>query len=267
MRADFMIVAVLAAFTSATALSAPEHHSVERIARGEQESDLWKRKGGGGGRGGSSGGSSGSGGRGGSGGGGRPPNTGGSQGGRTVQGSGPQPRFGGGRFYGGGAVAPYRAGARSPVGFIAPFVLVGAAALIFWPGSWHGHRVQHYEFNNTHTFFNESAGENQTKPVLCGCAEDFPCGCDEPQDEGDRDTFLNELIGNGSYAALNKSVIDVGERDGRSTILLNGTLPDDTTLADPNAEEDSAAAGMHALASSVGWWPMAGAALAAVFMA
>ncbi|CRK36001.1 hypothetical protein BN1708_016495, partial [Verticillium longisporum] len=118
------------------------------------------------------------------------------------------PRFGGGRYYGGGAVAPYRAGNRSPVGFIAPFVLVGAAALYFWPGSWYGHRVQHYEFNNTHTFFNESANENQTKPVICGCIEELPCGCDEPQDRGDRDAFLNELIGNGSYAALNKSVID-----------------------------------------------------------
>ncbi|CRK11592.1 hypothetical protein BN1723_009406, partial [Verticillium longisporum] len=117
-------------------------------------------------------------------------------------------QFGGGRYYGGGAVAPYRAGNRSPVGFIAPFVLVGAAALYFWPGSWYGHRVQHYEFNNTHTFFNESANENQTKPVICGCIEELPCGCDEPQDRGDRDAFLNELIGNGSYAALNKSVID-----------------------------------------------------------
>ncbi|KAM0282345.1 hypothetical protein ACHAQH_003024 [Verticillium albo-atrum] len=260
MKAEVLIVTVLAAFTSASAIVAPEHHNVERISRDEQGSDLWKRKGGGGGaRGG------GGGGGGGRGGGGRPPNTGGSQGGRTVSGSGPQPSFGGGRFYGGGARAPYKAGNRSPVGFIAPFVLVGAAALYFWPGSWYGHRVQHYEFNNTHTFFNESASENQTKPVICGCIEELPCGCDEPQDEGDRDTFLNELIGNGSYAALDKSVIDVGERDGRSTILLNGTLPNDTTLADPNAE--SAAAGMHALVHNLGWWPVAGAALAAVYIA
>ncbi|CRK24144.1 hypothetical protein BN1723_013177 [Verticillium longisporum] len=264
MKIQIFFTTVLTACALVAALVAPEHHNVERIARNEHDSELWKRKGGGGGaRGGGGGGGGNRGGGGSSSNGGRPPNTGGSQGGRTVGGSGPQPRFGGGRYYGGGAVAPYRAGNRSPVGFIAPFVLVGAAALYFWPGSWYGHRVQHYEFNNTHTFFNESANENQTKPVICGCIEELPCGCDEPQDRGDRDAFLNELIGNGSYAALNKSVIDVGERDGRSTILLNGTLPNDTTLADANAES----AAMHALVHNVGWWPMAGAALAAVLIA
>lgn len=112
-----------------------------------------------------------------------------------------------------------------------------------------------------YTFRNVTVNEDQTKPVLCGCAEEAPCSCDEVDDREERDRVLDELIGNGSYAALNKSIVNVADRNGRSTILINGTLPFDTTLAD--ADADSAAGGMQAMLEAMGWAPMVAAALAA----
>lgn len=53
------------------------------------------------------------------------------------------------------------------------------------------------------------------------------CGCD---DNGNT-TFLDSLIGDGSYAALNKSLVNVADINGTSTIVLNGTLPNGTTAA------------------------------------
>ena len=38
-------------------------------------------------------------------------------------------------------------------------------------------------------------------------------------------------MGNGSYDALNKSIITVADINGTSTILINGTLPNGTTAA------------------------------------
>lgn len=81
----------------------------------------------------------------------------------------------------------------------------------------------------------EETGGNETKPVKCLCAENAVCGCD---DNGDT-TFLDGLIGDGSYAGLNKSVINVVDVNGTSTIVLNGTLPDGTTVADPSAADNS----------------------------
>lgn len=184
---------------------------------------------------------------------------------RTVGGSGPQPRFGGGRFYPGGARAPYQAGSRTPIAGIAAIGLVGVAALAFWPGSWYRPNVHGYRYNNEYSFYNATADQNQTKPVLCGCEDEAPCGCDEPEDRSERDDWLDEVIGNGSYPHLNKSIVDVGDYEGRSTILINGTLPQDTTLADPDA--DSAADGMRIVLEQLGWWPAAAAAMAAVLVA
>lgn len=206
------------------------------------------------------------------------PRTGGAQGGRTRSGSGPQPRYGSSSRprYGGGAAVPFRSGSRSPGAGIVPFALAGAA-LAFWPGYWYyggygaGHHgdddedgversINVYRWENEHTFFNQSAGENQTKPVMCGCPEDRPCGCDEPETEEERSLFLDDLIGNGSYAHLNTTVIQVADYENESTILLNGTLPMDTTLMDPNAES------LSSMVQRVGWWPMVAFAAAAVYV-
>ena len=71
----------------------------------------------------------------------------------------------------------------------------------------------------------QDSGVNETKPVTCLCDAYSECGCD---DNGNT-TFLDALIGDGSYAALNKTLIDVADINGTSTIILNGTLPNGTT--------------------------------------
>ncbi|KAG7112583.1 Replication factor C subunit 5 like protein [Verticillium longisporum] len=77
MKIQIFFTTVLTACALVAALVAPEHHNVERIARNEHDSELWKRKGGGGGaRGGGGGGGGNRGGGGSSSNGGRPPNTG-----------------------------------------------------------------------------------------------------------------------------------------------------------------------------------------------
>ncbi|KAJ9648219.1 hypothetical protein H2201_001528 [Coniosporium apollinis] len=153
-------------------------------------------------------------------------------GGRTSTGTGVTPRFGGGRYYGGGAVVPYTAGSRTPRG-LSPLYLLPVASLAFFPGLWlYGAYV--YGYNNPYRFINESAanatfpnGINMTRPVQCLCQQYSVCGCDETDDE----TYMRELIGTGSYAALNKSLVTVGDVNGTQTILINGTLPNGTTAA------------------------------------
>ncbi|PHH73526.1 hypothetical protein CDD80_3748 [Ophiocordyceps camponoti-rufipedis] len=160
-------------------------------------------------------------------------------GGTSRGGTGPKPTVAGGRFYGGGSRVPFRAGARSPLG-IAPFFLVGAA-LAFWPGVWlHGAHV--YPYSRDHRYFNQSSNSNETAKVLCGCDRFEVCGCDD--NEG---PFVDALIGNGSYDGLNKSLIDVGEFEGKKTLFINGTLPNGTTADGP----ESAGARFSAVSATV----------------
>lgn len=89
---------------------------------------------------------------------------------------------------------------------------------------------------------------SQTKNVTCLCAMYSECGCD---DNGNS-TFLDSIIGDGSYAALNKSLVDVADINGTSTIVLNGTLPNGTTTS--GGTED-ANAGNRMIEAS-GYWVM-----------
>ncbi|KAK1731879.1 uncharacterized protein BDZ83DRAFT_8376 [Colletotrichum acutatum] len=226
----------------------------------QQDEKLWKRKGGGGGGGGRGGGSSSGGSKsGGSSSGGSSTSRGGSRdssGGSTRTGSGPVPAYGGGRYYGGGATVPYSAGARR--GNMVPFLLVGGA-LAFWPGLWLGAHM--YPYSHPYRYYNETARQNQTKPVLCGCQEYQPCGCDE----NNSTEYMNSLLGNGSYAALNKSVVNIGEYNGNETILINGSLPNGTTAAGGSDEVGSAA--FRTAAETLGFWPVVVVVLATVFAA
>ncbi|KAJ4297007.1 hypothetical protein N0V88_003923 [Collariella sp. IMI 366227] len=226
------------------------HQPVQNTQRdSEHHEELWKRKesgrgGGGGGKGGSSGKSGSSGGTSSSGRGATTSNAGG----RTTTGSGPRPAYGGGKYYGGGAGVPYTAGARSPAG-IAPALLIGGA-LAFWPGWWLGAHMYHY--NNAYHYYNHSSNQNESRPIICGCGQYSVCSCDE---NGDKQ-YLNDLVGNGSYAALNKSLITVAKVDGKDTILINGTLPNGTTAAggteDPNPASDS----FRLMLQHAAWWPV-----------
>ncbi|KAI6357535.1 hypothetical protein MCOR25_007627 [Pyricularia grisea] len=194
--------------------------------------DLWKRKGGGRGGGGSSSGS---------GGGTRATNSGGVSSG----GSGPKPAYGGGSVYAGGAKRPYSSGAR--VGAIAPFLMVGAV-LAFWPFHY-PYGAYMYPYNNPYHYYNASSQRNETRNVLCGCQQYEVCSCDE-----ENNGTVKELVGDGSYDKMNRSVVNVADVNGTQTIVIDGTLPNGTTA-------DSAAAKL--LLTHAPWWPVV-ATLAAI---
>lgn len=110
---------------------------------------------------------------------------------------------------------------------------------------------------DTYTFYNATATPpaNQTKPIDCLCAKYAECGCDDNTDK----TYLDGLIGNGSYAALNKTLVNVAQDDGRSTIIVNGTLPNGTAAA------VSGASGLDVPSSWAGYVVMSMAVLVAVY--
>ena len=139
------------------------------------------------------------------------------------------------------------------------------------PGLWL-YSVYPYHYNNPYRFYNQSAvnntdnndndrrslwtrqtqGRNETLPVMCLCQEYSVCGCDENDDQ----QYLDDLVGNGSYAALNKTLITVSDVNGTKTLVLNGTLPNGTTA--PGGEDGAAAslrvgnyAGYYAIAMLV----------------
>ena len=201
------------------------------------------------------------------------------------------PNYGGGRYYGGGATKPYRAGGVSPLG-IAP-IFLGVGLLAVYPGLWlYGAYV--YPYHNPYTFYNRSArrnttatttsssatatptlsgrdfelwirqstddGVNETKPVTCLCANYAVCGCD---DNGNT-TFLDSLIGDGSYANLNASLVQVADINGTSTIVLNGTLPNGTTAS--GGTEDAFSGAIQSMAQFSGYWVMVAMVGATIFL-
>ncbi|KAI1077363.1 hypothetical protein F5B20DRAFT_273217 [Whalleya microplaca] len=247
------------------ALDTPSQQPESRNPELSASEDLWKRKGGGGGGGrggGSSGGSSGSsgssGGRGGSSGssgsssggkGGSGSNTGGS----TTTGSGVRPGYGGGTYYGGGAKQPYKSGSPSPSGIV-PFVVAGAAlGYIGFVGASFAYGAYIYPYTHPYYFHNRTTNTNETKPVTCLCDYYEECGCD---DNGNQ-TYFNEIIGDGSYANLNKSIVTVADNDttNETTIYLLGTLPNGTTSSG-GTDNPNEASGMLEVARAVGWWPL-----------
>ncbi|KAJ6786487.1 hypothetical protein PWT90_06892 [Aphanocladium album] len=288
MRLDFAVIA-LSLLTSASAAAIGEPLNIARVD--VQEHDLFKRKGGGGG-GGRGGGSS-SGGRGGSSSGSGSSSSGssgssGGRGGSSSSGSGssgssgssgnrggsgsgsssssgnrggsvPQPRYGGGQYYAGGSKTPYSAGrsSRPGGGGIVPGLLIGGA-LAFWPGLWLSGAYM-YNYHDPYRFRNASNNnKEESLPIICGCAQNAECGCDE----NGNNTNIDELVGNGSYANLNKSVINVGTKDGRKVLLINGTIEN----TDGNSNTASSAA-VKTVLETIGFWPVVATVAAIVFAA
>lgn len=222
---------------------------------------LERRKGGGGRGGGSSGGSSSGGGRSSSGGSSSRTSGSSSTGGSTSAGSGPSRSYGRGGYYGGGAAVPYKAGGRTPKGLVAGAIIAPVAILAIMPGLWL-YSVYPYYYNNPYRFYNRSAnatnnngqptkrqnsqGANETLPVVCLCQEYSVCGCDENTDS----SYLDSIIGDGSYAALNKSLVTVSQVNNTRTLVLNGSLPNGTTA--PGGQDDAAAA--LAIGKSACYW-------------
>jgi hypothetical protein len=211
-----------------------------------------------------------------------------------------QPTFGGGKYYGGGATSPYSAGRPSPLG-ITP-IFLGGAALAVLPGIWL-YGAYSYPYLHPYTFFNHSATANDTsntngtnitapgsassspngrrgiwatlvsrqetppgfeqaKPVTCLCEAYAECGCD---DSGNT-TFLDSLIGDGTYANLNLSLVNVADVNGKSTILLNGTLPNGTTIPGGTEDANGAGVGIQALVQSSGYLVMVALAACTVLL-
>jgi hypothetical protein len=88
--------------------------------------------------------------------------------------------------------------------------------------------------------------------VTCLCAAYQECGCD---DSGNT-TFLDSLIGDGTYSQLNLTLVNVADVNGTSTILLNGTLPNGTTIPGGTEDANHAGAGMRGLMQSSGYLVM-----------
>ncbi|KAH7313574.1 hypothetical protein B0I35DRAFT_410554 [Stachybotrys elegans] len=304
MKLDIALLA-LSLVTGAAASSVEASHVLRSDVN---EHELYKRRGGGGGggRGGGGGGSrggSGGGSRGGSGGGGGSSGGGGrigsgsrssrpgpsaTNGGVSPNGGGTPRSFGNGRYYAGGAPVPYRAGSTIGAG-LAGGLLVGSA-LAFWPGIWlygaYNYNYYHYHHDEnrwndddlrpgdlgTYTFFNETLNRNETLPVFCACGEYSVCGCDDDVNE----ELLDELVGDGDWFDLNHTIINTGRYEGNKVLLINGTLANDTTVAESDVnqseqdayllgeEDDSAAA---RTLRAMGYWPAAAAVMAAVFLA
>jgi hypothetical protein len=262
------------------ALDIPAEHAPRSVDVVSPDHTLERRKGGGG-RGGGGGSSSGSSS---GGGGGSRSSSSSTSGGQTRAGSGPARSFGGGGYYGGGAAVPYTAGSRTPKGLVAGALIAPFAILAIMPGLWL-YSVYPYYYTNRYNFYNRTAnrtannnnndrrdaefvnlmirqesnaGANESLPVICLCQENSVCGCDENENQ----QYITDLIGNGSYAALNKSLVTVSDVNGTRTLVLNGTLPPGTTA--PGGVDDAAAAlnvGKYA-----GYWAMGLVVLYGVFL-
>jgi hypothetical protein len=140
---------------------------------------------------------------------------------------------------------------------VTPFLLP-FGALAFFPGLWlygaYGypwHNPVHYN-NRTD---NDTRTRNETLPVLCLCQEYSVCGCD---DNGNS-TFVAELLGNGSYADTNSSLIRVTNVNGTKTAVINGTLPNGTTASggtDPSSADQLSGTARKFVVTYGGYWIM-----------
>jgi len=121
------------------------------------------------------------------------------------------------------------------------------AALAIFSGPWL-YGAYAYPYAHPYTFHNSSAAKNQTLPVECLCQQYSVCGCDE----NNNSTYMDSLIGNGSEAALNRSLVRVTRVNGTQTIVINGTLPNGTTAS---GGTESASAGVRQMVmENAGWW-------------
>lgn len=85
----------------------------------------------------------------------------------------------------------------------------------------------------------DNMGANVTLPVVCLCQEFLVCGCDENTDTA----YIDDLVGDGDYDSLNKSLVTVSMVNDTETLVINGTLPNGTTAP---GGDDGAAAGLRA---------------------
>jgi len=138
--------------------------------------------------------------------------------------------------------------------------------LAFWPAGalFLGGAYMYGPYGYHYRYHNETSDEDEEREIICGCAEDSVCMCDEIED----DDFWDELIGDGDYDKLNKTLVDVSEVNGTTTILVNGTLPKGTTV-ESDDEDDYAeylTNAANTALQTLGLWPAIGAVAGVVMM-
>lgn len=106
-------------------------------------------------------------------------------------------------------------------------------AVAFWPGLWVLPVFMYGPYSYHHSYYNRTSRKDEERDIICGCAQYSVCMCDDVDDED----FWDDLIGDGDYSKLNKSVVQVSEVKGKTTILINGTLPNGTTVDSDDPED------------------------------
>lgn len=182
-----------------------------------------------------------------------------------MRGSGAPRSFVGGKYYGGGAALPYRAGTRSPLGVV-PFLLPAAALTLIFPGLWL-YSAYGYAYSNPYYYRNGTRGVDdddddndlvdrrrsivvrqapetnpssangtvQVLPILCLCQEYSVCGCDDNSDS----EFLRALLPNDTATTqLDESLVRISDVNNTRTIVINGTLANGTTAPGGTEEEE-----------------------------
>jgi hypothetical protein len=78
------------------------------------------------------------------------------------------------------------------------------------------------------------------------------CGCDD----NNSTTFLDTVIGDGDYTKLNASLVQIADIEGKSTIVLNGTLPNGTTAPGGTEDAGNSSGATSYLLQNGGYWVM-----------
>ncbi len=189
-----------------------------------------------------------------------------------MRGSGISPKYGGGKFYGGGAAVPYTAGRRSPLGIL-PFLLPVVVIAAYFPGYW-AYGAWGYPYSHPYYWRNRTATEErfddrrrsitsrqaqqnnsnnavQVLPVLCLCQQFLVCGCDDNQS----DEFLRSILPNDtSDAQVDQTLLRISNVNGTRTIVINGTIANGTTAPGATDTQRSSASFGRVVLESSGWW-------------
>ena len=133
---------------------------------------------------------------------------------------------------------------------------MAGAALGIFPGLWL-YGAYEYNYDHDYSYHNrtntsEPQGQNETIPVTCLCQMYNACGCDNNSNT----TYLDSLVGNGSAADENSTLIHIGLVNGTKTLIINGTLPNGTndTTSDSTSTTSGAGAARQTLLEYSGFW-------------
>lgn len=129
--------------------------------------------------------------------------------------------------------------------------------MLIFPGIWL-YGAYAYNFERPYSFYNRTSSLNETLPVTCLCGRYSACGCEENDDS----EYLSAIIGDGNYANLNRTLVNVASVNDTKSIVLNGTLPNGT-----DTESTGTGARAHGmLLQASGIWVVGGIVAATVWL-